>query len=108
MTEQVLKVFGKLDEQSTQSIIWVTLEQAKLINYLAYFHISGKPLFYIPICKFFISGQTLAGSILAELIFKHILHLQNSKLCFFLIKDQYCPHRSDNYFITLIVVGPRI
>ena len=35
MTEQVLKVLGKLDERNTQSIIWVTLEQAKLIIYLA-------------------------------------------------------------------------
>ena len=35
MTEQVLRVLGKLDERNTQSIIWVTLEQAKLIIYLA-------------------------------------------------------------------------
>ena len=35
MTEQVLKVLGKLDERNTRSIIWVTLEQAKLIIYLA-------------------------------------------------------------------------
>ena len=28
MTEQVLKVLGKLDEWNTQSIIWVKLEQA--------------------------------------------------------------------------------
>ena len=35
MMEQVLKVLGKLDERNTQSIIWVTLEQAKLIIYLA-------------------------------------------------------------------------
>ena len=35
MTEQVLNVLGKLDERNTPSIIWVTLEQAKLINYLA-------------------------------------------------------------------------
>ena len=28
MTEQVLKVLGKLDEQNTRSIFWVTLEQA--------------------------------------------------------------------------------
>ena len=34
MTEQVSKVLGKLDERNTRSIIWVTLEQAKLINYL--------------------------------------------------------------------------
>ena len=31
MTEQVLKVLGKLDERNARSIIWVTLEQAKLI-----------------------------------------------------------------------------
>ena len=31
MTEQVLGVLGKLDEQNTQSLIWVTLEQAKLL-----------------------------------------------------------------------------
>ena len=31
MTEQVLKVLGKLDERYARSIIWVTLEQAKLI-----------------------------------------------------------------------------
>ena len=31
MTEQVLKVLGKLDERNIRSIIWVTLEQAKLI-----------------------------------------------------------------------------
>ena len=35
MTEQVLGVLGKLDERNTRSIIWVTLEQAKLIIYLA-------------------------------------------------------------------------
>ena len=35
MTEQVLKVLGKLDERNTRSIIWVTLEQAKLIIDLA-------------------------------------------------------------------------
>ena len=35
MTEQVLKVLGKLDERNSRSIIWVTLEQAKLIIYLA-------------------------------------------------------------------------
>ena len=35
MTEQVLKVLGKLDEWNIRSIIWVTLEQAKLIIYLA-------------------------------------------------------------------------
>ena len=34
MTEQVLKVLGKLDERNTPSIIWVKLEQAKLIIYL--------------------------------------------------------------------------
>ena len=28
MTAQVLEVLGNLDEQNTQSIIWVTLEQA--------------------------------------------------------------------------------
>ena len=33
MTEQVLKVLGKLDKRNTRSIIWVTLEQAKLIKY---------------------------------------------------------------------------
>ena len=33
MTEQILEVLGKLDERNTQSIIWVTLEQAKLIIY---------------------------------------------------------------------------
>ena len=27
MTEQVLKVLGKLDERNTRNIIWVTLEQ---------------------------------------------------------------------------------
>ena len=31
VTEQVLKVLGKLDERNTWSIIWVTQEQAKLI-----------------------------------------------------------------------------
>ena len=35
MMEQVLKVLGKLDERNTRSIIWVTLEQAKLTIYLA-------------------------------------------------------------------------
>ena len=35
MTEQVLKVLDKLDERNIRSIIWVTLEQAKLIIYLA-------------------------------------------------------------------------
>ena len=35
MMEQVLGVLGKLDERSIWSIIWVTLEQAKLIIYLA-------------------------------------------------------------------------
>ena len=34
MAEQVLKVLGKLDEQNTRSIIWIRLEQAKLIIYL--------------------------------------------------------------------------
>ena len=34
MTEQVLEVLGKLDERNTWSIIWVTLERAKLIIYL--------------------------------------------------------------------------
>ena len=29
MTEQVLKVLGKLDEWNTRSIIWVTLEYIK-------------------------------------------------------------------------------
>ena len=29
-----LEVLGKLDERNTWSIIWVTLEQAKLILYL--------------------------------------------------------------------------
>ena len=38
MTEQVLKVLGKLDERNTQSIIWVTLEQAKLIMALLVKH----------------------------------------------------------------------
>ena len=33
MTEQVLKVLSKLDERNTRSIIWVALEQAKLIIY---------------------------------------------------------------------------
>ena len=33
MTEQVLGVLGKLSERNTRSIIWVTLEQAKLILY---------------------------------------------------------------------------
>ena len=28
--EQVLKVLGKLDQRNIRSIIWVTLEQAKL------------------------------------------------------------------------------
>ena len=32
MTEQVLGMLGKLDERSIRSIIWVTLEQAKLIS----------------------------------------------------------------------------
>ena len=31
MTEQVLGMLAKLDERSIRSIIWVTLEQAKLI-----------------------------------------------------------------------------
>ena len=35
MTEQVLKVLGKLDERNIQSIIWETLQQSKLIIYLA-------------------------------------------------------------------------
>ena len=35
MTEKVLEVLGKLDEWNTRSIIWVTLEQAKLIIHLA-------------------------------------------------------------------------
>ena len=34
MTEQVLEVLGKLDKRNTRSIIWVTLEQAKLIIYI--------------------------------------------------------------------------
>ena len=33
MTEQVLKLLGKLDEWNTLSIIWVTLEQAR-VNHL--------------------------------------------------------------------------
>ena len=32
MTEQVL---GKLNERNTQSIIWVTLEQAKILGYIS-------------------------------------------------------------------------
>ena len=32
MTEQVLGKLGKLDERSIGSIIWVTLEQAKLLS----------------------------------------------------------------------------
>ena len=34
MTEQVLEVLGKLDKRNTRNIIWVTLEQAKLIIYI--------------------------------------------------------------------------
>ena len=43
MTEQVLKVLGKLDQRNTRSIIWVTLEQAKLIIHLA---LLVKPLIF--------------------------------------------------------------
>ena len=35
MMEQFLKVLGKLDERNTRSIVWVTLEEAKLIINLA-------------------------------------------------------------------------
>ena len=41
MTEQVLEVLGKLDKRTTRSIIWVSLEQAKLIINLALFYIKS-------------------------------------------------------------------
>ena len=49
MTEQVLKVLYKLDERNTQSIIWVTLEQAKLIIYLALL-VKHHKCFQFPYC----------------------------------------------------------
>ena len=55
----------------------------------------------------FSSFWTNLGPILMELIVKHIIHPQNSKVQLFFISDQYCHHRSDNYILLPINVGPR-